>query len=65
MVKKSRNILANLSKRLNGFESTKWLKASNDKLGGSSPADLMLEGDTQKVELILESEIRRLKSKKK
>lgn len=64
-MKKARSILTNLSQRLNGFESTKWLKASNDKLGGRSPAELMLEGNTKKVESILDAEIKRLKSKKK
>ncbi len=65
MVRKSRNILACLSKNLNGYESTCWLKAENELLGGKSPADLMLEGKTREVEKILPKEMKRLKSKKK
>ena len=65
MVRKSRNILTCLSKNLNGYESTCWLKTENELLGGKSPADLMLEGKTQEVEKILPKEMKRLKSKKK
>jgi len=64
MVRKSRNILHCLSKSLNGYESTSWLKSENELLGGKSPADLMLEGKVKEVEKILPKEIKRLKSKK-
>jgi len=64
-VRKSRNILLDLSKSLNGYESTNWLKTENDLLGGKSPADLMLDGKAKRVEKILPSEIKRIKSKRK
>jgi hypothetical protein len=64
-VRKSKNILSCLSKNLNGYESTCWLKSENELLGGRSPADMMLEGKTKEVEKILLNEMKRLKSKKK
>jgi len=61
----SRNILEYLSKNLNGYESTCWLKAENEKLGGKSPADLMLDKKNKRVEAILDEEVARIKSKRK
>ncbi len=65
IVTKSKNILNCLSKNLNGYESTKWLKSENELLGGRAPADLMMEGKSREVEEILPKEMKRLKSKKK
>lgn len=65
MKNQSRNILSSLSKNLNGYESTSWLKSENELLGGKTPAELMLEGDAGSVEKILNQEIKRIKSKKK
>lgn len=64
-MKKSKNILLDLSKSLNGYESTNWLKTENELLGGKSPADLMMDGEAKAVEKILPSEIKRIKSKRK
>jgi hypothetical protein len=61
----SRNILEYLSKNLNGYESTCWLKAENEKLDGKSPAELMLEKQVHAVEKILNEEVARIKSKRK
>jgi hypothetical protein len=60
----TQNILSSLSKSLNGYESTSWLKAPNQKLGGKSPAELMIQGESKSVEQILDQEIKRIKSKK-
>jgi hypothetical protein len=65
IVRKSKNILNCLSKNLNGYESTCWLKSENELLGGKSPADMMMEGKGREVEKILPKEMKRLKSKKK
>lgn len=64
-MKNSQKILTHLSKSLNGYESTSWLKTENSLLDGKSPAELMLEGNSASVEKILHKEIKRLKSKKK
>ncbi|MBN86830.1 MAG: hypothetical protein CL885_04835 [Dehalococcoidia bacterium] len=64
-MRKSKNILLSLSKNLNGYESTNWLKTENELLGGKSPADLMLDGKSKCVERILPAEIKRIKSKRK
>lgn len=61
----SRNILEYLSKNLNGYESTCWLKAENEKLDGKSPADLMLDKRNKPVEAILDEEVARIKRKRK
>ncbi|MBD36293.1 MAG: hypothetical protein CL512_05945 [Actinobacteria bacterium] len=61
----SRNILEYLSKNLNGYESTCWLKTENEKLDGRSPAELMLEKEVKAVEKILNEEVARIKSKRK
>ena len=65
MKNKAKNILSSLSKNLNGYESTSWLKSENELLGGKSPAELILEGNACSVEKILNQEIKRIKSKKK
>lgn len=61
----SRNILEYLSKNLNGYESTCWLKTENEKLDGKSPADLMLDKQNKAVEEILNEEVARIKRKRK
>lgn len=63
-MKKNRTILTSLSKSLNGYESTTWLKTENKLLDGKSPAEVMLQGDPSSVEKILTQEIKRIKSKK-
>tara|TARA_B110000495_G_C22583704_1_gene350415 strand:- start:157 stop:363 length:207 start_codon:yes stop_codon:yes gene_type:complete len=60
----AQNILSCLSRKLNGYESTSWLKAPNEKLGGKSPAELMMDGQAKSVEKILDEEMKRIKSKK-
>lgn len=59
-----RFILETLSKNLNSYQSTCWLKAENDRLNGASPAELMMENQTEKVAKILPEEIKRIKGKK-
>lgn len=54
-----------LSKSLNGYESTCWLKSENQLLDGQTPAECMLEGKGSDVERILPQEIKRIKSRKK
>jgi hypothetical protein len=65
MRNKTKNILSSLSKNLNGYESTSWLKSENDLLNGKTPAEVILQGDALIVEKILPQEIKRIKSKKK
>jgi hypothetical protein len=59
-----RRILETLSKNLNSYQSTRWLKTENDRLNGSTPAELMMEDQQDKVFKILDEEIKRIKSKK-
>jgi hypothetical protein len=60
-----RRILETLSKNLNSYQSTRWLKTENDRLNGSTPAELMMEDQQDKVFKILDEEIKRIKSKKR
>jgi len=60
-----KSILEILSQNLNSYQSTRWLKTENDKLDGSTPAELMLENESDKVIKILDEEIQRIKGKKK
>ena len=60
-----KSILEILSQNLNSYQSTSWLKTENDKLDGSTPAELMLENESDKVIKILDEEIQRIKGKKK
>ena len=62
MLKKS--ILETLSKNLNTYQSTVWLKTENAKLNGETPADLMMDNKPEKVFKILPDEIKRIKGKK-
>ena len=59
-----KSILEILSKNLNSYQSTKWLKTENERLNGSTPAELMLEDDVDKIIEILPEEIERIKSAK-
>jgi hypothetical protein len=59
-----KSILQLLSKNLNSYQSTCWLKSENAKLNGSTPAELMMDNKTDKVIKILPDEIKRIKSKK-
>lgn len=59
-----RNILETLSKNLNSYQSTCWLKTENAKLNGATPAELMMDNKLDKVSKILPDEIKRIKSKK-
>jgi hypothetical protein len=59
-----RSILEALSKNLNTYQSTVWLKTENSKLNGETPADLMMENKPEKVFKILPGEIKRIKGKK-
>ena len=59
-----KSILQLLSKSLNSYQSTCWLKSENAKLNGSTPAELMMDNKTDKVIKILPDEIKRIKSKK-
>ena len=61
----NRNILEYLSKNLNGYESTNWLKTENEKLNGQTPAELMMEKGNEQVEGILTSEVARIKRKRR
>jgi hypothetical protein len=60
-----KSILKLLSENLNSYQSTCWLKAENAHLNGSSPAEMMMENQTDKVIKILPGEIKRIKGKKK
>ena len=62
MIKKS--ILETLSKNLNNYQSTVWLKTENAKLNSETPADLMMDNKPEKVFKILPEEIKRIKGKK-
>jgi len=59
-----KNILETLSKNLNSYQSTCWLKTENARLNGATPAELMMENKTDKVIKILPDEIKRIKGKK-
>jgi hypothetical protein len=59
-----RSILEALSKNLNTYQSTVWLKTENSKLNGETPADLMMDNKPEKVFKILHEEIKRIKGKK-
>lgn len=59
-----KSILELLSKSLNSYQSTCWLKTENARLDGLSPAELMMENKPDKVIKILPEEIKRIKSKK-
>lgn len=59
-----KSILEILSKNLNSYQSTKWLKTENERLDGSTPAELMLEDEVDKIIEILPEEIERIKSVK-
>jgi len=59
-----RSILEALSKNLNTYQSTVWLKTENSKLNGETPADLMMDNKPEKVFKILSEEIKRIKGKK-
>ena len=60
-----KSILELLSKNLNSYQSTSWLKAENARLNGCSPAEMMMENKAEKVIKILPEEIQRIKSKKR
>ena len=60
-----KSILETLSKNLNSYQSTSWLKTENARLNGSTPAELMMENKTDKVVKILPDEIKRIKGKKR
>ena len=60
-----KSILELLSKNLNSYQSTCWLKTENERLNGFSPAEMMMENKTDRVIKILPAEIKRIKSKKK
>lgn len=59
-----KSILNLLSKSLNSYQSTCWLKTENARLDGFSPAELMMDNKPDKVIKILPEEIKRIKSKK-
>ena len=59
----NKSILQLLSANLNSYQSTSWLKAENEKLNGSTPAEMMLENKVEKVIKILPEEIARIKNK--
>ena len=60
-----KSILETLSKNLNSYQSTSWLKTENARLNGFTPAELMMENKTDKVVKILPDEIKRIKGKKR
>ena len=60
-----KSILETLSKNLNSYQSTSWLKTENARLNGFTPAELMMENKTDKVVKILPDEIARIKNKPK
>lgn len=59
-----KSILSLLSKSLNSYQSTCWLKTENARLDGFSPAELMMDNKPDEVIKILPDEIKRIKSKK-
>ena len=59
-----KSILEILSKNLNSYQSTRWLKTENERLNGSTPAELMMGNKPEKVIKILPEEIKRIKSRK-
>ena len=59
-----KSILEMLSQNLNSYQSTRWLKTENERLNGSTPAELMMENQPEKVIKILPDEIKRIKSRK-
>lgn len=59
-----KSILELLSKNLNSYQSTCWLKTENARLDGATPAELMMENKPDKVIKILPEEIKRIKSRK-
>jgi|TARA_B000000475_G_scaffold270951_2_gene267598 hypothetical protein len=59
-----KSILEILSESLNSYQSTSWLKTENERLNGSTPAELMMENQPEEVIKILPEEIKRIKSKK-
>jgi len=61
---KDRSILEFLSKNLNSYQSTCWLKTENEKLDGATPAELIMENKAEKLMQILPEEIERIKGKK-
>ncbi len=60
-----KSILETLSKNLNSYQSTCWLKAENAHLDGCTPAEMMMDNKTDKVIKILPEEIKRIKNKNK
>lgn len=60
-----KSILELLSKNLNSYQSTCWLKTENARLDGATPAELMMENKPDQVIKILPEEIKRIKSKNK
>lgn len=60
-----KSILEFLSKNLNSYQSTCWLKTENARLDGATPAELMMEEKSDKVFKILPEEVKRIKSRKK
>jgi len=60
----TRSILETLSKNLNTYQSTVWLRSENARLDGSTPAELMMDNKPEKVIKILPEEIKRIKGKK-
>ncbi|MBQ45654.1 MAG: hypothetical protein CMK37_08365 [Porticoccaceae bacterium] len=61
----NKSILQLLSANLNCYQSTNWLKTENERLNGSTPAEMMLENKEDKVIKILPEEIARIKNKPK
>ena len=61
----NKSILKLLSANLNSYQSTNWLKTENERLNGSTPAEMMLEDNSAKVIKILPEEIARIKNKPK
>jgi len=61
---KDRSILEFLSKNLNSYQSTRWLKSENEKLNGATPAELIMENKAEQVMEILHEEINRIKGPK-
>ena len=52
-----KRILETLSKNLNSYQSTCWLKTENAKLNGATPAELMMENKTDKAKTIWNMEV--------
>jgi len=61
---KDRSILEFLSKNLNSYQSTCWLKTENEKLDGATPAEFIMENKADKLMKILPEEVERIKGKK-